>query len=242
MFITENEIKEYANSERMLVIIPVFNQKWFLENTIEKLRRLELSNIIIFDNGSTYPPLLHFYHETKIPVCVFPSNPGPRHFAISYAIWQQLPNIFIVTDPDLEYPDEIPKTVVQDLIDLTSKHQLGKIGLALDRSQENLYASNLVHHIRTGEDNFWKKIIDTTSRGDAIYKAKIDTTFALYRKEFCTKWKFEETRVAGLFFKAPRVAGRYCCYHYGWYKDRPGPQVEHEYYDNHKTKWSSTPR
>jgi glycosyltransferase involved in cell wall biosynthesis len=239
MFITENEIKEYANSERMLVIIPVFNQKWFLENTIEKLRRLELSNIIIFDNGSTYPPLLHFYHETKIPVCVFPSNPGPRHFAKSSKIWKQLPNIFIATDPDLEYPDEMPKTVVQDLIDLTSKHKLGKIGLALDISQEKLYIENQFHDIRTWEGKFWQEIIDTTPGGDPVYKALIDTTFALYRKEFLnlhrkvfyTNW-----------YPAPRVAGRYCCYHYGWYKDRPGPQEEHEYYDNHKTKWSSTPR
>ena len=138
MLITENKIKEYANSDKMLVIIPVFNQKWLLENTIKKLRRLELSNIIIFDNGSTYPPLLHFYLKTEIPVCVFPSNPGPRHFVKCSAIWQQLPSIFIVTDPDLEYPDEMPKTVVQDLIDLTSKHKLGKIGLALDISQEKL--------------------------------------------------------------------------------------------------------
>ena len=239
MLITENKIKEYANSDKMLVIIPVFNQKWLLENTIKKLRRLELSNIIIFDNGSTYPPLLHFYLKTEIPVCVFPSNPGPRHFVKCSAIWQQLPNIFIATDPDLEYPDEIPKTVVQDLIDLTSKHKLGKIGLALDISQEKLYIENQFHDIRTWEGNFWQEIIDTTPGGDPVYKALIDTTFALYRKEFLdlhrkvfyTNW-----------YHAPRVAGRYCCYHYGWYKDRPGPQVEHDYYDNHKTKWSSTQR
>jgi glycosyltransferase involved in cell wall biosynthesis len=231
MLITENQIKEYANSDKMLVIIPVFNQKWLLHNTIKKLRRLGLRNIIIFDNGSTYPPLLYFYRKTKIPVCVFPSNPGPRYFVECSAIWQQLPNIFIVTDPDLEYPDEIPKTVVQDLIDLTSKHKLGKIGLALDRSQENLYVSNIIHHVRTWEGNFWQEIIDTTPGGDPVYKALIDTTFALYRKEFYTDW-----------YPAPRLAGRYCCYHYGWYKDRPGPQVEHEYYDKHKTFWSSTQR
>jgi glycosyltransferase involved in cell wall biosynthesis len=232
MLITENQIKEYANSDKMPVIIPVFNQKWFLENTIEKLRRLELSNIIIFDNGSTYPPLLHFYLKTEIPVCVFPSNPGPRHFAKCSAIWQQLPNIFIATDPDLEYPDEIPKTVVQDLIDLTSKHKLGKIGLALDISQEKLYTKNVASSVRDWEGKFWQKIIDTTPGGDPVYKAKIDTTFALYRKEFYPNWSH----------KAPRLAGRYCCYHYGWYKDRPGPQVEHEYYDKHKAKWSSTKR
>ena len=226
-----NKIKKYANSKEILVIIPVFNQKWFLENTIKKLRRLRLSNIIIFDNGSTYPPLLHFYHETKIPVCVFPSNPGPRHFVKSSKIWKQLPNIFIATDPDLEYPDEMPKTVVQDLIDLTSKHKLGKIGLALDISQEKLYIENQFNDIRTWEGKFWQEIIDTTPGGDPVYKAKIDTTFALYRKEFYTGW-----------YPAPRVAGRYCCYHYGWYKDRPGPQVEHDYYDNHKAKWSSTQR
>ena len=232
MLITENQIKEYANSDKMLVIIPVFNQKWFLENTIKKLRRLRLRNIIIFDNGSTYPPLLHFYRKTKIPVCVFPSNTGPRHFAECSAIWQQLPSIFIVTDPDLEYPDEIPKTVVQDLIDLTSKHKLGKIGLALDISQEKLYTKNVASSVRTWEGAYWQEIIDTTPEGDPVYKALIDTTFALYRKEFHTDW----------WCPAPRVAGRYCCYHYGWYKDRPGPQVEHEYYDKHKTKWSSTER
>jgi hypothetical protein len=198
------------------LIIPMFNQLFYLTNTIKQMDKFNLNNIIILDNGSTYPPLLEWYKTTTLPIVCYPENPGPRDFFLRSEIWNNLPTYFFVSDPDLEFPDKVPNTLVKDLIDLSEKKRWKKIGLALDIKEKDKICPTINIH----EPSYWKIILDTTDGGDPIYEALTDTTFAFYNKKY-----FDDE-----FFIAPRLAGRYTCKHHGWYYNRPEPKEETEYY------------
>lgn len=216
------------------VIIPSYNQLYYIKNTIKQLKRFGLENFIILDNGSTFRPLVKWFVGTQVPVVINSSNPGPRDFFTNVEIWNRLPNYFIVTDPDLEYPEAIPETLVNDLIQLSEKHEWPKIALGLYKED----AKNMVPMVKDWEVDYWKNIIAKTESGDPIYEAKTDTTFALYNKKFVTRpfdlsWD-------GDFFTAPRVCGKYLCKHWGWYYKKPVPNDEYRFYKNTITHWSST--
>jgi glycosyltransferase involved in cell wall biosynthesis len=230
-----NSIKEiprhfFAN---IPVIIPSFNQLYYIKNTIKQLEKFELKNFIILDNGSTYPELLKWFCNTNIPVLIDGRNPGPRHFFVDVSIWNNLPNYFVVTDPDLEYNKDTPNTMVDDLVEISEALRLPKVSLALDKSDIN----EMVPTVQEWEKEYWKNIIGKTKYGDPIYEAKTDTTFSLYNKKFVTRpgllaWDAD-------FFTAPRVAGRFTCKHWGWYFKRPVSKKEMQYYSGTQ-KWSST--
>lgn len=216
------------------VIIPSYNQLYYIKNTIKQLKRFGLENFVIFDNGSTYPPIFKWFEQTNFPVVIDPSNPGPRDFFVNINIWNKLPNYFIVTDPDLEYSDKTPDTLVKDLMEISDLMKWPKISLALDTSEED----KMVPMVKEWEKEYWVNVIATTKYGDPIYQAKTDTTFSLYNKKFVTRpgllaWDAD-------FFTAPRIAGNFTCKHWGWYYDKPAPKYEQEFYKNTATHWSST--
>ena len=216
------------------VIIPSFNQLYYIKNTIKQLKKFGLKNFIILDNGSTYPPIIEWFEKTNTPVVIDLSNPGPRNFFINPSIWNRLPNYFIVTDPDLEYFNSIPNSLVKDLIEISEKYSWSKLALGLYKD----YSKDIISMVHQWEASYWKNIIAETIYGDPIYEAKTDTTFALYNKKFVTRpfdlsWD-------GDFFTAPRICGRYVCKHWGWYYSNPVPKEENNFCKKTATHWSST--
>jgi hypothetical protein len=228
--ICENQIASLASGDGYLTVIPVFNQFTMLKNTIEKLSRFGLKRILILDNGSSFPPLVGFYSQTDISVCVHHGNPGPRYYTESH-IWNQLPETFFVTDPDLEYPSDIPDTLVEDMIGLSEKNRWGKLGLALNKDCKHLFTENVRNNIDGWEGGYWHEQIDTMPGGDPVWNALTDTTFHMNNKKYY-----------GEFFRSPRIGGRYTLLHYGWHKDRPGTVEENDYFDKYKGLHSSTVR
>jgi glycosyltransferase involved in cell wall biosynthesis len=215
------------------VIIPTFNQPTWCKNTIERLKDFGLTNFIILDNGSTDPHFVEWFSQTDIPVVVDKSNPGPRNFFTNMAIWNRLPEIFIVTDPDLEYPSSIPLSLVSDMIDLTEKNKWSKIAIGLNTEP----SSKMYPSVKKWEKDYWNNIIDHSPYGDPVYDAKTDTTFALYNKKYVTRpgslaWD-------GDFFTSPRICGNYMCNHLGWYLDKKLPQEEIDFYEG-RSAWSFT--
>ena len=109
----------------------------------------------------------------------------------------------------------------------TERFRIGKAGFSLDISEphtmrdEAFVVKGRTYQIWDWERQFWEKQVGSTSSGDPIYKADIDTTFALYNKKF-----FQRERL----YEAVRVAGRYTCRHLPWYKDIGMPGDEEERY------------
>lgn len=214
------------------VVIPTCNNVTYLKRTIDFFKSRDFNEFLIMDNGSSYPPMLEFLHQVahQYTVLLSSHNPGPREFYKNKDILDWLPNYFIVTDPDLIFKEELDRKSIDYLIEITEKHQIFKVGsaLALEMTEPNILdiparwcQSDLT--IRLWERSFWENIFSVTNYGDVIYKAPIDTTFALYNKKYDT----------GLFMHNNlRVAGRYTAKHCGWMEPPPIPLEEYEFYRN----------
>jgi FkbM family methyltransferase len=209
------------------VLIPVFNNPTYLRKMIEQLRVVGLPNIIVVDNGSEYPPFLDYLDslEGKLSVVRLKENSGPRRLFRDAALYNQLPQYFCLTDPDLGFNPNLPSDFVERLADLTTRYHVGKAGFSLDISEpEKMIAAPFQIgeercSIWEWEAQFWQARLE--EKGDPAYRASIDTTFAVYNKEFFC---------AENFLDAIRVAGCYTARHLPWYADHRLPPEEADFY------------
>lgn len=210
------------------VIIISFNNYTYLINMINQLSTwIPLSNIWIFDNCSTYHKTVNFLNETKCKVIKTPMNLGPRAF-MRKKYWDQLPQYFAVTDPDLQLNPLMPKDSLFKLLSLTTKYHVFKAGLAIDISPDPDFNNDLMSKGSIGnktiyqwEQRFWKRKLGILD-DNPIYLAYLDTTFAVYNK----------SEYKGNFLQGVRVAGNYTCKHLPWYKTSIVPQEELDFYKN----------
>jgi len=218
----------FPNSSAIPVLIPCFNNPTYLRNTIRQLHDLSFRNIIVVDNASTYPPMKEYLASLKDGVAVVnrTENLGP-HLFLDDKIYGSLPQYFVITDPDLEFNPRLPSNFLEELIRLTEKHEVGKAGFALglaDRDQMHQQDFDLPmgkYKIWEWESLFWLPQVDELDGGDPVYRAVVDTTFAVYNKNYFRT----ENHVNAL-----RVAGRYSCRHLPWYRTSIVPPAEYEAY------------
>jgi FkbM family methyltransferase len=211
------------------VFVPVFNNPTYAMNMLRQLKDFGIRNIFFVDNASTYPEMVSFLDRVSQETTVIrlPENKGPYDLVLSETNYACLPDIFCVTDPDLEFNPNMPRDFLFDLLNLTNKFSLGKAGLALELTDrhkmhdEKFLFGEHYFHIWEWESQFWQDPIDKLADGSPIFKAKIDTTFALYNKKY---FKRE------FFWDALRVAGPYTCRHLPWYKDAGLPLAEENHY------------
>ncbi len=211
------------------IYIPTFNNPTFTRMMVEQLHTWNLRCITLVDNGSTYAPMVQLLDamEAQCKVVWLGSNAGPHFLLKDAATYACLPEIFCITDPDLLFQQEMPQEFLMDLLDLTHTHKVGKAGLALDLQdkaafkQEPYAIAGGRHRIWEWEAQFWTKPAGHTSGGDPVFKADIDTTFALYNKRYFTPERF---------YDAVRLAGRYACRHLPWYRQNFLPEQERQAY------------
>lgn len=223
------------------VLVPCFNNQTHCHNMLSQLSRLGFVNIILLDNSSTDPEMRSFLHTVdgeQATVIFQDQNLGPRHCVQNPDSLEFLPNYFCVTDPDLQFNQNLPADWLAQLIALTERYKIGKAGFALDLSEPELmqdYDINIhgrKFKIWEWEAQYYQNQITTIADTDPVYDAKIDTTFAVYNR----KW----LRPHGEdFYKALRVAGNYTCKHLPWYKQSMVPDAELQNYWQTGSKWAS---
>lgn len=166
------------------VLINNFNRLELLEKQIAWLLSLEDKvSIIIVDNKSTYPPLLDFYKKINHPlVQVVYLDFNSWRKGVEYLGEQKLKDYekFIITDSDLLPFPNTPKNLVSHLSQLMDKYpEYNHIGTSLeinDLPDENPMKEKVVHF----ESNYWEPIAEVLN--NEVYVAKIDSTFAMYRR------------------------------------------------------------
>jgi FkbM family methyltransferase len=211
------------------IIIPSFNNPTYLRTMVLQLQKFRFNNIIIVDNGSTFPPMREYLLqvEKEVEVIRLRDNRGPRDIFLAPENLPLLPKYFCVTDPDLEFNIALPGDFVARLAALTEKHRVGKAGLSLniadakDMRETSFRIGERDWKIWEWEAQFWQDKIDELDGKHPVYKASVDTTFAVYNK---TYFRIET------FLDAIRVAGDYTCRHLPWYKDIGIPDDEARYY------------
>lgn len=104
-----------------------------------------------------------------------------------------------------------------------------KAGFALDISDDTalkpdrykVTATDRTHSIVEWEEQFWTPKLGLTAQGDPVYRAMVDTTFALYDRD-----RFRLKR----FYDALRIGGAFTATHLPWLRAETLPLAEAQLY------------
>ena len=211
------------------IIVICYNNWKYVLNTINQIRDINpiyYNNIQILNNCSTCKDTILFLQNVGCKVIHNEKNNGPWvSQCCNEHIYNQLPNKFILTDPDLEFNNLLPTNFIEILSTLSDKYNCGRIGLSLDISDfSDMYQlpytsenKNIYEH----EIHFWKTPIKDDEY--ELYYAAIDTTFCLINKNYQ--------------YSTPiRVAREFTAKHLPWYVDNKIYSI----YENYLSSISTT--
>lgn len=218
--IVRNQLKKPTE---IPIIIINFNQLFYLKKLIDFLLDKNFENIVIIDNNSSYPPLLEYYDliKTKVTVEIMPQNYGHMVFFENKDLKEKYGRgFYVVTDADILPNNNLPEDFMKHMISHLIKNWsiVTKTGFSLvidDIPDENV----LKEKVLTWESEFWKHKVK-----ENVFEASIDTTFAIYKPNYPTRYDNIH------FFIAHRFAGNYIARHGGWYIDQQNLTTEQEYY------------
>lgn len=206
------------------IYILSFNQPTYLRNMIRQLRGLEVkpSEIRIIDNASSFPPALDYLRELEnqgFGVLRMERNFGP-HEIFSPEAGIDWPEVFALTDPDLQFHPDMPPTFRRDLLKFAAACGVWKCGCALSLEDSERFRPIDYHEGRSiaeWESQFWDSprtladpelVANLRQWGATVYDAPVDTTFAVYVK----------SRERASFLEGVRVSGVFACRHLPWYR------------------------
>ena len=158
------------------IIINNFNRLGYLKKLINSLESRGYSNIYIIDNRSTYPPLLEYYNNC--PYTVFRLNKNAGHKSIwETSIYEMFKHSYYVyTDSDMEIDDLCPNDFMEYFVRILEKYPTAQkvgFGIRIDDLPDSYSNKGKVVE---WEKQFWNKEVEP-----GLFRAEIDTTFALYR-------------------------------------------------------------
>jgi hypothetical protein len=210
------------------LIIPTFNNPTYTKNFVDQSISVGFRNIQIYDNNSTFPRMKELLVEIEehCKVVRLSKNFGPHYILRTPKIYESLPNLFCLSDPDVEYSKSLPNNFLDTLLEISQKHKIGKVGFAMEVPKHEeflnpyLRMDDKLWDMQEWEEQFWKNKIDVID-GNELYDASLDTHFALYNKSY-----FEPSDR----YKAIRVAGKFTSKHLGLYKKSDVPKEEEDFY------------
>lgn len=220
-----------GSAHEIPIIINSFNRLTTLKKLVSSLEERGYTNIYILDNCSSYPPLLEWLKSTPYEVIHLPDNLGFK------ALWRHKPSrqrfctdYYIYTDADVELDKDCPADIVERMFELLrDKYPYAfKVGPSIRIDDlPDCYAPKQ-------EVIEWESRFFTRPEGEGLFRAPIDTTFALYRP------RIGLSRRPSL--EAYRMAAPYQIRHLPWYEDSSSPTEEEAYYKahcRHVTAWSN---
>lgn len=220
---------------RLPVLIPAFNNPTYLAGMVGQLLRFPGLKPVILDNGSSYRPILDLYARWaaeglapgRLLVLLLGENLGPRAAWHDPGLLRALPRHFCLTDPDLALNPALPADFPALLMRVTERFRIGKAGFALSLEDRHLMVDTPFRHadgwkrIWESEAVHWRDPVAAPDVEEPLYRADIDTTFALYDQAW-----FDPTQP----FRGIRVAGRFTARHLPWYRDTGLPAEEERFY------------
>jgi len=204
------------------IVIISWNNYYFVKHFIEQIKHFN-NPIIVLDNNSNYQPLLDYYKDIKlelnekIDIRLLSENHGHLVYA---KLSHELPDIYILSDPDLELNPNMPFNFTEILLSISNKYQRNKVGLALsiEDSNEFIQCDNYAEgmSIQKWESQFWTNRIDDSDY--ELYNADVDTTFCLINKKYGGG--------------SIRIAGNFTAKHLPWYNNYIKHNVSRDEIDN----------
>ena len=205
------------------VVINNRNRLTTTKNMVDKLLELNTDEqIIIIDNGSTYPPLLEWYNNINNPNVAVHFEKNEGHLALwATQLDKELGEYFVYTDSDIILPDEFPKgwkLIMYHLIKWYSSYDKIALALHIEDLPDHYRYKN---QVKRNEARWWLEKYDS-EMFDYLYKADTDTTFAMMRN-------FGDNCYKSLRISKPNMMAR----HHGWYLDLDNLDEEEKYYLDH---------
>lgn len=224
------------------IIINSFNQPTYLKNMVRQLLDLNCKNIMVLDQNSTNPQLVDFLNSVEdcVTIVRLAENHGPHWFFTSgFAL--KLPRFYAYTDCDLYFNENLPSDFIAQLASLTEQLSASRVGLAIDVSKPDdivdtqFRVNGRMWTVASWEAQFWMDKVEI--EGYEIYRAPIDTTFAVYNRTFMDPIvlrSIERRRFyVGETQDCYRIAGDFTCVHMPWMRYDPVPEDEWKYYSKH---------
>ena len=213
------------------IIINNFNRLDTLLRLTASLEQRGYRNIHILDNVSTYPPLLEYYQKCPYEVIFLHENLGFKALWKSKQTRKRFCNdYYIYTDSDVVLDESCPEDVISYLFRLLKEKYKNAVKIGLSLRIDNL-PDHYAHKQKVIE---WESRFYAQMNKDRLYRAPIDTTFALYRPH---------TRLCrSRFFETYRTAEPYRLRHLPWYSDSAHLTEEEDYYIRHcrrTTAWTA---
>lgn len=214
--IKQNKQKDQTHSfDTKLIpfVIICWNNLHFLKNFINQIKSYN-RKIIIINNNSDYADLLVYFNELKLEMgeqldlINLERNYG---HSVYLKLSHILPDIYMLSDPDLQLNHNLPRNFVDILYELSIKYKKYKVGFALniDDCEQFIQIDNYMNNksIYEWEKQFWQSKIDHNKY--ELYNADIDTTFCLVNNHFKNNNIYDGIRIAGIFTAK----------HLPWYKN-----------------------
>lgn len=204
------------------IIINNFNRFETLKKLISGLEARGYFNIHIIDNHSSNPLLLEYYKSCRYKVYQLDSNLGCGTLWLSGLYRKFKRNYFVYTDSDMVMADECPDDFMLFFLNALKKHPLAqKVGFSLkidDLPDYYLFKDHVIE--------FEGRYFDYYLEGESLFRAPIDSTFALYRPR-------AKERHANNHIEIYRTASPYMAVHLPWYQDSLNPDDDERYYLEH---------
>ncbi len=182
------------------VVVIAWNNLTFVKNFVNQIQHIT-NKIIIMDNASTYPPMFEYYDALekqdidKYEIRRFSTNYGHN---VCYLFLDTLPDIFVMSDPDLQLNPKMPINVIEHLLYISNTYQAAKVGFALDLSDHDKFIKGTTgSRIYPSQLQYWQTRIQSDTY--EMYIAPIDTTFCLLNKKYKDLPNGISIRVADVF-------------------------------------------
>ena len=209
----EDLIKQNVTS-----VIIGYNQYTYIKNMVSQLEKYT-KDIVIIDNNSTYQPLIDYYNnEFKYSLLKQKMNYG---YTVYQSRWVKdiTGNVYILTDPDLQFNKNLPREFIRELINLSNYFRADRVGFALFIDSDDI-REDITHvgfTIKEWENQFWQHRLPYPLNSNLeLYSAPIDTTFCLINRKHQGN-------------NCIRVAGDYTCIHIPWHINFQIGLQENEY-------------
>lgn len=176
-----------------------------------------IGTIHIVDNASTWPPLLEYLDRSPHMVHRLEVNLGHHAPWVIGLVASVSDAPFVVTDPDVIPDAACPPDAIDHFAGILERHpDTDKVGFGLRIDDlPNAFAHR--DAVVRWESKFWTDEVEP-----GVFRADIDTTFALYRPGRDHKT-----------FNAVRTGAPYTARHLPWYTPTNAPTAEDIYYREH---------
>ncbi|MFV0196388.1 glycosyltransferase family 2 protein [Empedobacter falsenii] len=180
-------------------------------------------NIVIIDNKSTYPPLLEYYDTIKKSVTIefMNDNYGHMVFFENKNLQEKYgKGYYVLTDADIVPNENLPVDFMSVMLNYLERYfrAINKVGFALRIDDIPDYFP-FKEKVLEWEEKYWKNKIS-----DNLFKADIDTTFALYKPNYPTCFNNVN------FYRGLRISDSFNSSHGGWYKNFDKLSDEDKFY------------